>query len=108
MSYDKLIRVYETDVQDPEVSGMEHLDMLMTRSEIARCEVHLSDVERERVQEADKVLLAHAREFYEAIRKIADLASWRRAENIPTAHWWWYLDVIVELPLRSEPSSALA
>ncbi len=39
MRYDKLIRAYETDVQDPEVSGMEHLDMLMTRSEIARCAI---------------------------------------------------------------------
>ena len=100
MSYEKLIRTYEADVQIPEVSGMEHLEMLMTRSEIARSEARLSDAERERVLNADQVLLQHAREFYEAIQKIADLASWRRDESIPTTHWWWYLDIIVQLPLR--------
>jgi len=34
MNYKDLITSYETDVQFSEVSGMEHLDMLMIRSEI--------------------------------------------------------------------------
>jgi hypothetical protein len=45
MSYRELITAYETDVQFADVSGMEHLDMLMTRSEIAQNELHLSDEE---------------------------------------------------------------
>jgi hypothetical protein len=40
--FDKLIGAYEVDVRFPDVSGMEHLDMLLTRSEIARGEHHLT------------------------------------------------------------------
>ncbi len=29
---------------------------------------------------------------------IADLEAWRRDENVPAAHWWWYLDVLARLP----------
>ena len=101
-SYKELIAAYEADVQFPDVSGMEHLDMLMTRSEISRNELHLSGEERERVANADKVLLQNAGQFYKSIRSIADLASWRRDENVPTTHWWWYLDVIVKLPMPVE------
>ena len=101
-SYKELIAAYEADVQFPKVSGMEHLDMLITRSEISRNELHLSDEERERVVNADKVLLQNARQFYESIQAIADLASWRRDENVPPTHWWWYLDVIVKLPMPLE------
>lgn len=99
MSYKELIAAYEADVKYPDVSGMEHLDMLMTRSEIARNEPHLSDEERKRLSNADKLLLQKAREFYESIHRIADLASWRRDEKVPATHWWWYLDVIVQLPM---------
>ena len=104
MSYRELITAYETDVQFADVSGMEHLDMLMTRSEIAQNELHLSDEERKRVLKADRQLLQRAKQFYKSIRSIADLASWRRDENIPVTQWWWYLDIIAQLPARSERS----
>jgi len=97
MKYKHLITSYETDVQYPEVSGMEHLDMLMIRSEIAKNELHLSVEEQKRVLDADQLLLKHARQFYNSIKSIADLASWRRDENVPPTQWW-YLDVIVQLP----------
>jgi hypothetical protein len=48
--------------------------------------------------EANKVLLQQARRFYQAIERIADLDLWRRSENVPSAHWWWYLDVLAQLP----------
>jgi len=108
MSYKELIVAYETDVQFPDVSGMEHLDMLMTRSEIARHERHLSDEERKRVLKADKLLLRQARQFLESIQSMADLASWRRDEGVSVTHWWWYLDVIAQVPATSELSSPLA
>jgi hypothetical protein len=104
-NYKELIATYEVDVQCPDVSGMEHLEMLMTRSEISRNELHLSGEERERILNADKVLLENARQFYESIQAIADLDSWRRDENVPPTHWWWYLDVIVKLPMRIEMST---
>ncbi len=46
MSYKELLSAYEVDVQFSDVSGMEHLDMLMIRSEIAKHEPHLTDGER--------------------------------------------------------------
>ncbi|MEJ5308230.1 MAG: hypothetical protein WHX52_00540 [Anaerolineae bacterium] len=99
MNYAELVTAYETDVQFPEVSGMEHLDMLMTRDEIARIEPHLSAALRERVLQADKQLMSRARQFYDAIQAIADLASWRRSKFTPITHWWWYLDVLAHLPV---------
>lgn len=108
MSYRELIAAYEADVQFPDVSGMEHLDMLMTRSEIARNELHLSEEERQRVLNADRLLLQQAHRFYESIQAIADLAIWRRDENVSVAHWWWYLDVIVQLPMPLDLSASLA
>ena len=96
--YSELIAAYEIDVRFADVSGMEHLDMLRVRSEIAQCAVNLTVEERERVVEADKVLLRQVYQFYQAIQKVADLAAWRRAENIPVTHWWWYLDVLAQLP----------
>lgn len=103
-NYDELIAAYEVDVRFPDVSGIEHLDMLLTRSEIARGVRHLTAEQRARLAEADRVLLQHARRFYQAIQRIADLQVWRRNENAPSTHWWWYLDVVVqapELPVRA-------
>ena len=105
MNYKELIATYEMDVQFPEVSGMEHLDMLMTRSDIAQNELHLSDEERKRVLKADKLLLRRAKQFYKSIQSIADLSSWRRDESVPAAHWWWYLDIIAQLPAKKSGKS---
>ena len=55
-SYKDLITAYKADVQFPDASAMEHMDMLMTRSKIARNELHLSDEERRRVLNADRAL----------------------------------------------------
>lgn len=97
-NYDELIAAYEVDVRFPDVSGMEHLDMLLTRSEIARGEHHLTTEQRARLTEADKVLLQQAERFYQAIQRIADLEAWRRDESVLSTHWWWYLDVLAQLP----------
>ncbi len=97
MNYKKLLEAYEVDVQFPDVDGMEHLDMLMTRSEIAKYESHLSNEERQRLLNADRLLKRQAHLFYRSIQEIADLASWRRDEKAPTTHWWWYLDVITQM-----------
>jgi hypothetical protein len=63
-------------------------------------EPHLSEALRQRLINADKQLMSQARQFYESIQSIADLASWRRSELAPATHWWWYLDVIAYLPAR--------
>jgi hypothetical protein len=98
MNYENLITGYETDVQFPDVSGMEHLEMLMTRSEIAKNEKYLSDEQRQRVFNADILLLQQAVFFYQSIKNIADLNHWRSDENVSPTYWWWYLDVLAQMP----------
>ena len=97
-NYDQLVAAYEVDVRFPDVSGMEHLEMLRTRSDIARGEAYLTAEQRARLAEADKLLLQQARRFYKAIQRIADLEAWRRQQGTPPVHWWWYLDVLAQLP----------
>jgi hypothetical protein len=98
-NYTQLIEAYEADVEFPQVSGMEHLHMLMRRSEIARGEAHLSGEQRQRLSQADQALLRQARQFYAAIQAVADLGQWRRNQAASPTQWWWYLDIIAQLPL---------
>ena len=95
-----MITAFEVDVRFPDVSGMEHLDMLLTRSELARAEQagQLNDEQRLRLAEADRILLEQVERFYGSIKQIADLKSWRRQEDVPPEHWWWYLDVLAQVP----------
>ena len=102
---EKLIAAYEIDVQFPDVSGMEHLEMLLARTEIARLEERLTAKQRQRLAQADLTLLEQARRFYEVIDRIADLDLWRREQDAPPAHWWWYLDVLAQLPESVMPAS---
>jgi hypothetical protein len=97
MKYDELIHDYEVDVEFPEVSGIEHLDMLLARSDIANIEQELTEEQRQRVSNADQQLIEHAQQFYEAIQRIASLEQWRQQHNVHVTHWWWYLDVIAQL-----------
>ncbi len=93
------LSAYETDVDFPDVSGMEHLQMLMTRSELHRVEDQLTTEQQIRLADADKRLLQRAHLFYQAIQTIADLARWRETEtDVTPEHWWWYLDVVAQLP----------
>ena len=104
---EKLIAAYEIDVQFPDVSGMEHLEMLLVRTEIDRLKEHLTAAQRQRLAQADQMLLEQARRFYEAIARIADLDVWRSEQDAPPAHWWWYLDVLAQLPESAAPASPL-
>ncbi|MCL4297555.1 MAG: hypothetical protein KJ077_17580 [Anaerolineae bacterium] len=96
--YAKLLSAYEVDVRFPDVSGLEHLEMLHTRSELAQGMSHLTVEQYTRLVEADKILVQQARRFYQAIQQVADIEEWRRLENPPVAHWWWYLDILAQLP----------
>ena len=107
MNLEKLIADYEVEVEFPDVSGMEHLQMLMRRSEIAKGDRHLTGEQHQRLLHADKLLYQQAQQFYEAIQDVADLSSWRHNQNVGVAHWWWYLDVISQIPVdfvRPRPS----
>lgn len=95
-----LLTAYEVDVRFPDVSGMEHLDTLLMRSELAKAErSHALTAEQgRRLAEADRILASQAGRFYQAIRRIADLAAWRQQEGAPPQEWWWYLDVLAQAP----------
>jgi len=96
---EKNLAAYEADVDFPAVSGMEHLQMLMTRSELHRVQGQLTAEQRTRLASADKSLLRQAHLFYQAIQAVADLARWRETETgVTPEHWWWYLDVLAQLP----------
>lgn len=97
---EELLVAYEVGVEDPEISGMEHLDMLLTRSELAKLKEQLSSDQSARLLQADGQLAQHAEAFYRAITRVADLQSWREQEHAPTDQWWWYLDVLVAVPAR--------
>lgn len=89
---------YETDVRFPDVSGMEHLDMLITRSNIASNKNRLTPEQVNRLLVADEALFQNAERFTRAITAVGELAEWRNARVISPEEWWWYLDVLVSVP----------
>ena len=95
---EEMLTQYETDVRFPDVSGLEHLDMLMTRSRIGAQRFELTPEQQSRLLDADQRLLHHAELFYQAIASVADLAEWRNDSIISPDEWWWYLDVLISLP----------
>lgn len=93
-----LLSQYEADVRFPDVSGMEHLDMLLTRSRIATTWQELTPEQQGRLSNADQRLLHNAEQFYQAIVSAADLAEWRNTSAASPEEWWWYLDVLASVP----------
>jgi hypothetical protein len=101
MSHEERIHAYEVDTNFLEISGMEYLEMLFNRSEIAKIENALSASQKARLAQADQRLVRDAHRFYAAIQSIAHLKSWRDQENVPPDHWWWYLDVLASAPVAA-------
>lgn len=66
---------YETDVRFPDVSGMEHLDMLITRSNIAANKNRLTPEQVNRLLVADEALFQNAERFTRAITAVGELAN---------------------------------
>ena len=89
---------YETDVRFSDVSGMEHLDMLITRSNIAANRDMLTSEQLNRLLVADETLYQNVERFTRAITVVGGLAEWRSTRVISPEEWWWYLDVLVSIP----------
>lgn len=103
-----LVQDYAVDTQNPDVSGIEHLQMLHNRSQLARIEASLTVEEKQMLAEADQRLYAHAGKFWQAITDFADLAAERRRLQPPPEHWWWYLDVLAQTPAyRAAPAAGV-
>ncbi len=56
----RLLESYTVDTRYPDVSGIEHLQMLRTRSRLAEIEDTLTTDERRLLAEADQRLIDHA------------------------------------------------
>ena len=95
----RLLKHYSVDVDFPNVSGIEHLEMLQIRDKLALEEESLSVEEKKLLKEADQKLLKQAALFHAELGRFVDLAQRRRDQEIPPSRWWWYLDVVTELPL---------
>jgi hypothetical protein len=91
---------YLTNVRFPEVSGAEHLELLQARDQLANSDPTLTAEEQNALYDADQSLITHAAAFYTEIARFVDLATYRTEHHIDPTHWWWYLDVIQELPLQ--------
>jgi hypothetical protein len=98
----RLVVHYRVDVQHPEVSGAEHLEMLQIRDRLAELESTLTPEEQSALAEADRVLVERASAFHQELLRFLDLAAYRREHGIQPARWWWYLDVICHLPLLKD------
>ena len=98
---ERLLTAYEADVRFPEASGMEVLDMLLKRSEIAHADHArlLTGAQRRRRAEARRVLALQARHFSAALQHIADLDVWHQHEGAPPKEWRRHPDVPAHTPV---------
>ena len=102
----RLLAHYCVDVQHPEVSGAEHLEMLQIRDQLATLEPTFTPAEQEALAAADRALVAQAHAFHQALQRFLDLAAYRYEYGVPPERWWWYLDVVQHVPPRTLATSA--
>jgi hypothetical protein len=96
-----LLTHYCVDVQHPDVSGAEHLEMLYIRDQLVALAPTFTPEEQVALAEADRQLAEHASAFHQALQPFLDLAAHRGAQHVPPERWWWYLDVLRYAPRRT-------
>lgn len=76
--------------------------MLRLRDELAslvRSDA-LGEDEHALLDDADRQLVAQAQTFAQSIGSLQPLPRLRATEDIPAERWWWYLDVLGNIPGR--------
>lgn len=103
----QVVRSYDALTQSPEISPVEHVEMLRLRDEVAALveEGALSSQELGQLAKADRRLAEQAGVFAASLMELEDLGRRRLSERIGAERWWWYLDVLAHVPARS-PSRA--
>ena len=88
------VRTYDALTDSPDISPVEHLEMLRLRDEVATLAERgvLDQEEQKLLAEADRRLANQARAFAQSIGELQDLAKLRTKESIHPARWWWYLE----------------
>jgi hypothetical protein len=94
----RLLKSYCTGVEHPEAPGIEHDHMLYVRDGLYELREHLTDQERSLLEAADRRLVEQAPAFLAELSRFVDLAQRRQGHNISPERWWWYLDVLAQLP----------
>ena len=94
---EKLLKSYQVAVKYPEASAFEHLEMLQIRDQLALMENELNSLEKEQLTLADELLIKNSQKFSQELSSIIDLKQKRESEQIPSASWWWYLDVLASI-----------
>lgn len=94
----KYLAHYRVSLQHPGVSGFETLEMLMVRDKLMQQLASLSPDEKLELEAADQFLVAHSTEFYAELSHITNLDYERRQRQTSPTQWWWYLDVLSQLP----------
>ncbi len=89
-----LLKNYCVSVEFPDVSGAEHLEMLLIRDRLTKIESQFTDEEKNLLTKADRLLVEKANDFYQELSRFVNLAERRKAQMIPPQRWWWYLDAI--------------
>ena len=97
----RLLEEYLVDVDYPTVSGIEHLDMLEKRTQLAVVEDELSSDEKQALALADQKLLSQVEQFHAELQRFVNLDDERKSRSINPDWWWWYLDVLVKVPTFS-------
>ena len=90
----RLLEQYVEDIDHPDVSGFEWLELLSIRSTLAEGEASLSSSQRRRLEEADARLLAATPMALARLAEIAPLPELRKRVNALPSHWWWYFDLL--------------
>ena len=72
--------------------------MLRLRDKLFDVESTLSLDEKKSLVEADRHLVERASEFYAELSRFIDFEQRRQTQQIPVIRWWWYLDVLAQLP----------
>jgi hypothetical protein len=80
------LKSYTVAVKHPDVSGFEHLDMLITRDKIATLEEQLTAEEKAKLATADQHLLNQANRFFAALSTITDLQQERQKRQPLPSH----------------------
>jgi hypothetical protein len=95
----KYLKSYSVGVESPNVSGFEHLNTLMCRDKLSGLAESLTRKEKEQLMEADQRLIEQAATFFSELQRVTSLEYERQQRRVPPTHWWWYLDVIANLPI---------
>ncbi|MGI0480588.1 hypothetical protein ACN4EE_07335 [Geminocystis sp. CENA526] len=104
---EELLQSYQINVKYPDVSGFEHLETLQIRDQLALIEIELSEDQKKQLSLADQLLIKNSQKFYAELSTLIDLKKKRESENISPTSWWWYVDVLANLPLLFPASESV-